>query len=308
MQGEYTHIGWIGLFAISLFVAFYYMARSILEGLRGEGFGGGGGRRYAEGLDFFEQISPFVTSLKPLSMSMLSMMSTKDIEEMQKKLRDAGMTQIISLEEFIGMRIFSALVGGFIGLFMSMAIFGLHPLAFLAIFLLATIGYVYPLNWLQNEAHIRQSKIFRGLSDTLDVLAVSVSAGLEMREALARVIEIGSEPILDREIERTLQEIDKGGKSLEQGFEDLRDRVSLPEMTAFVNVLLMAFRLGASGMGEILTEQADAIRKERVLRAERQANTMGSKILFPIAVFIFPAVIVTLLGPMALEAYLSFGM
>ncbi len=308
MNFDYTHIGWIGLFAISFFVAVYYMSSAIIDTLTGEKFTSGGGQRYAEGLEFYEQISPFVTSLKPLSSSLLSTMSSKDIEDIQKKLQEAGYTNVISLEEFIGMRIFAALVAGFIGLFVSMAIFGLHPLGFLAILLLAAIGYVYPVNWLQNEATIRQGKIFRGLSDTLDVLAVSVSAGLEMREALERVVAIGSEPLLDREIERTLQEIDKGGKSLEKGFEDLRDRISMPEMTAFVNVLLMAFRLGASGMGEILTEQADAIRKERVLRAERQANTMGSKILFPIAVFIFPAVIVTLLGPMALEAYLSFGM
>jgi tight adherence protein C len=181
------------------------------------------------------------------------------------------------------------------------------PMAVMSIMLLGMIGWIGPVHWLAGAAAERQAKIFRGLSDTLDVLAVSVNAGLELRDALQRVVDIGSEPELDREIVRTLEEIDKGGKSLRQSFEDLRDRVSLPEMTAFCNVVLMAFQIGASGMGGILMEQAEAIRRERILRAENQANTMSSKIIFPIAVFIFPAVIVTILGPMSLEAYLQFG-
>lgn len=303
---EPQFIGWVVIFGLSIFVFAYFVVRTAMESRPGA-VSEGAGRRYAEGLEFFEQISPFIAMLKPVSRGYLSGMRAKDIEEANKKIRDAGLTTTISLEDFIGIRLVSGLFGCAMGGLMLLMT-GFHPMAMLAVLLFGMIGWIYPEKWIAGVAHKRQAKIFRGLSDTLDVLAVSVSAGLEMREALNRVVQIGSEPELDEEIYRTLQEIDKGGKSLEQGFEDLRDRVSLPEMTAFVNVVLMAFRLGAGGMSEILMEQAEAIRRERVLRAERQANQMGSKILFPIALFIFPAVIVTLLGPLALEAFVSFGM
>jgi len=302
-----SDIGWVVVFAVSIFFVIYFIVQQIVESRSSGAMQSGSGRRYAEGLDFFENVSPFVTALKPVSLAMLSSMGTKDIRELEDKIRDAGLTKVMSLDEFIGLRLTGACIGIAIGLFLMLVTGTMHVMILLGTMLFALIGWIYPMKWITSLGEEREAKIFRGLSDTLDVLAVSVSAGLDLREALARVVEIGSEPILDTEIRRTLEEIDKGGKSLEQGFEDLRDRISLPEMTAFVNVVLMAFRLGASGMGDILMEQAEAIRRERVVRAERQANKMGSKILFPIAVFIFPAVIVTLLGPMALEAYVSFS-
>lgn len=301
-----THeIGWTIILGISLFVIFYIVINGIME-KKAQAKGAGSGRRYAENLEFFETISPFVEAMKGPAGVYLGTLSSKDIKEIQGKLTDAGLATQITLEDFIGMRIVGVLAGLGFGFMLILA--GLQPaLAMMGIFLFAMIGWVGPMSWLTSAASERQSKIFRGLSDTLDVLAVSVNAGLELRDGLSRVVEIGSEPELDKEIRRTIEEIDKGGKSLRQGFEDLRDRVSLPEMTAFCNVVLMAFQIGAAGMGGILLEQAEAIRKERIIRAENQANQMSSKILFPIAVFIFPAVIVTILGPMGLEAYLQFG-
>ena len=299
-------LGWIVVFATSVFAIVYLIMRGVMT-REVQASGGGAGRRSTPGLEFFETVSPFVMMLRPLSRGYLQAMSAKDIAEMQRMIRDAGLTETISCEEFVGLRFVGVFFGLFLGVLFMLLGFGLHPLVLLAMMLFAMVGWIYPNNWLSSTARDRQTRIFRGLSDTLDVLAVSVSAGLEMRDALERVVMIGSEPMLDREIRRTLDEVDKGGKSMEQGFEDLRERVSLPEMTAFVNVVLMAFRLGASGMSEILIDQAEAIRQERILRAERQANQMGSKILFPIALFIFPAVIVTLLGPLALEAFLSFS-
>lgn len=303
---DLTLAGWIGFFALSIFVCVYLVLRQVVEQRREAQEGGGAGTRYAEGLEFFETVSPFVMMLRPLARGYLSAMSTKDIAEMQKMIGAAGLKETISLEEFAGLRFLGVCFGLLMGVLFMLLGFGLHPMVLLAMMMFAMVGWIYPNNWLSSLARDRETRIFRGLSDTLDVLAVSVSAGLEMRDALERVVTIGSEPMLDHEIRRTLNEIDKGGKSIEQGFEDLRDRVAMPEMTSFVNVILMAFRLGASGMSEILIEQADAIRQERILRAERRANQMGSKILFPIALFIFPAVIVTLLGPLGLRAYMSF--
>ena len=299
--------GWIIIFAVSIFVTSYLALYAYLRRReQGKGSQDGAGRRHVENLELFEVLSPFIESVKPLARLMMGTMSSKEIAELDQKLADAGLRHLIGLDEFMGFRLFSALAGAFLGLLILVAM-SMHPMGLLAILLFAMIGWVYPNSWIHGLATVRQGKIFRGLSETLDVLAVSVSAGLELRDALAWVVQIGSEPLLDQEINRTIQEVDKGGKSLRQGFEDLRERVNMPEMTAFCNVVLMAFQLGASGMSAIFADQAEAIRKERIMRAERAANQMPSKILFPIALFIFPAVIVTLLGPMALEAYLQFG-
>jgi tight adherence protein C len=301
-----VQIGWTIVLAFSLFALFYMVFNRIMQRRAEGGPGGGSGRRYAEGLDFFETVSPLVEAFKGPAGLYLSTMSSKDIKDLEGQLGDAGLVGRMSLQDFIGLRIVCGLFGMFFGFMMLLVGLPL-PLAMMGIFMFGLAGWIGPVSWLSSAGTERQGKIFRGLSDTLDVLAVSVNAGLELREALQRVVDIGSEPELDREITRTLEEIDKGGKSLRQGFEDLRDRINIPEMTAFCNVVLMAFQIGAAGMGGILMEQAEAIRKERILRAENQANTMSSKIIFPIAVFIFPAVIVTILGPMSLEAYLQFG-
>jgi tight adherence protein C len=103
-----------------------------------------------------------------------------------------------------------------------------------------------------------------------------------------------------------LDEINMAGKTIQNAINNLEQRVNMPEMTAFCSVLQMAFQYGGSRMSEMLVEQANAIRTERVLRAENYINQTSSKMLFPIAVFILPGIFVTLVGPMALTAYLNY--
>lgn len=291
----------VALFAAGVFTA-VYMTLSEAWQLRGST-----GIRAAEGLDFLETLSPFIAAFRPLGVQTLRSMPSKDIEALQTKLRDAGLHTEIAVEEFCSLRFVGAAGGCAMGLMFGVAGLGLSPMTGAAVVLLTIMGYAYPVMWLNHQARQRKERVFRGLSNTLDVLSISVQAGLEIREALERVVRIGSEPVLDRELSRTLEEINKGGKTLSQAFEDLRERVNTPEMTAFCNVILMAFQLGAAGVGNILAEQADAIRTERVLRAERITAELPSKILFPIAVFIFPAVLVTILGPLGLRAYIEFS-
>lgn len=292
-------LAWIAVFGVCVFVAVYF---AILEMTSAKS----GGVRAAEE-EVLSSLSPFITALKPLGVQYLHTMSSKDIHSLEKKLGDAGYRNDLSPAEFIALRFVAAIGAGLLGLVFAAAMIGMNAMALGGMAFFAIAGWSYPSMWLGSEARSRQQKIFRGLSNTLDVLSISVQAGLEMREGLERVVAIGTEPALDRELDKTLQEINKGGKSLAQGFEDLRDRVDMPEMTAFCNVLLMAFQLGAVGVGDLLAEQAEAIRTERVLRAERLTAEMPAKILFPIALFIFPAVLVTILGPLGLRAYLDFG-
>lgn len=287
------------VFLISTFIAVYFLTTATMNQGKGEGI-------RAVSHELLSAISPLMAAYKPIGLRMLYMMSSKEIHELEKKLSDAGLREDISLAEFNALRLLAASTGAFFGLLSAVAV-GINPSLLAMCFLFAMVGWFYPMNWLTAEARSRRQKIFRGLSTTLDVLSISVQAGLEMYEALERVVKIGSEPELDREIDKVLQEINKGGKSLAQAFEDLRDRINMPEITAFCNVMLMAFQLGAGGISGLLAEQAEAIRNERILRAEQTTAELPSKILFPIAVFIFPAVLVTVLGPLGLRAYLEFG-
>lgn len=292
---------WVAVFAVSMFVAVYVATRGMWQA------GGREGVRAVEEMGLLETLSPFIAFFKPLGRQSLYKMSAKDIRELDERLLDAGLRRELSLEEFVSLRYVGASIGVVAGGLAFAALVGLKPMVGLGAVVFGLMGWVYPSMWLKNQARRRKERIFRGLSHTLDVLSISVQAGLEVREALERVVRIGGEPELDTELNRTLQEISKGGKSLSEAFQDLQERINVPEVTAFCNVVLMAFQLGASGVGDLLAEQANAIRTERVLRAERVTSEMPSKILFPIAVFIFPAVLVTILGPLGLRAYLEFG-
>ena len=82
--------------------------------------------------------------------------------------------------------------------------------------------------------------------------------------------------------------------------------MDVPEVGQLCNLLVQTYHKGAASTTERLAEMAESVRRERVIRAENYANQMSSKILFPILIFIFPAVVIALLGPMILKAWLQF--
>lgn len=154
---------------------------------------------------------------------------------------------------------------------------------------------LYPSMWLRRVLKQRHRGIQRSLPYVLDLLTLSVEAGMDFMTALQRNVERARLTALDEELIRVIREIQLG-KTRRQALRDMSKRVNLQELRSVVNALAQADELGVS-IGAILRIQSDQIRQRRFQRAEKLANEAPVKMLGPLLLFIFPAVFLILLGP-----------
>jgi len=139
----------------------------------------------------------------------------------------------------------------------------------------------------------------RALPYAIDLLSLSVAAGLDFTEALARIVaQLGQSP-LAVELGEMLRQI-KLGKARVEALRDLSRRVDMPELSSVVSALIQTDELGGN-LGPILRAQAHQLRIERSNYAEKQAMKAPVKILFPLIFFIFPTVLIMIAGPIALK-------
>jgi tight adherence protein C len=155
--------------------------------------------------------------------------------------------------------------------------------------------FLYPDLWLKRTLQARHRVIQRALPFVLDLLTLSVEAGLDFMTALQRGVQRRPVDALGEELIRVIREI-QIGKTRSQSLKDFAYRVDLADVRSVVNALVQADELGVS-IGSILRIQADQMRQRRFERAEKLANEAPVKMLFPLMVFIFPAVFLILLGP-----------
>ncbi len=156
--------------------------------------------------------------------------------------------------------------------------------------------YMYPVIWLRSAVKIRQQQILRAMPFVLDLLTLSVEAGLDFMSAVQRATERDKLDALSEELLRMVREI-QVGTTRKNALRAMSERVDLPDMRALVNALVQADELGVA-VGSILRIQSDQIRVRRFERAEKLANEAPTKLLGPLMVFIFPAVFIILLGPL----------
>jgi tight adherence protein C len=155
--------------------------------------------------------------------------------------------------------------------------------------------YAQPGMWLKKAARARQTKILKAMPFVLDLLTLSVEAGLDFMSAMQRSAE---RPVIDplsEELLRVTREI-QIGSSRKKALRAMSERVNIPDMKSLVNSLVQADELGVS-IGAILRIQSDQIRQRRFERAEKLANEAPVKLLGPLMIFIFPAVFFIVLGP-----------
>ena len=156
--------------------------------------------------------------------------------------------------------------------------------------------YIYPVMWLRSAVKLRQHQILRAMPFVLDLLTLSVEAGLDFMSAVQRATEREKLDALSEELLRMVREI-QVGTTRKNALKAMSERVDLPDMRALVNALVQADELGVA-VGSILRIQSDQIRVRRFERAEKLANEAPTKLLVPLMVFIFPAVFIILLGPL----------
>jgi tight adherence protein C len=159
----------------------------------------------------------------------------------------------------------------------------------------AVTGWFLPFFWLRDQITKRHHAITRALPYNLDLLTLSVEAGLDFAQAVGKVVEKGRQGPLVEEFRLVLKNI-KLGKTREDALRGMSTRVQLPSLTSFTNALIQADRMGTS-LGKILRIQATQLRIERTNRAEKLAYEAPVKMLFPLIFFIFPAVFCVLFGP-----------
>lgn len=166
--------------------------------------------------------------------------------------------------------------------------------------LLGFVGYYMPEWILRSRVSTRQLQIQRMLPDALDLLAITVAAGLGFDAAMERVAREMGGPLGD-ELVRAVQEM-RLGKSRADALRDLGDRTNVDELRSFVLAMVQADIFGIS-VARVLNVQARELRIKRRQRAEEQAQKLPVKIVFPLILCIFPSLFVVLLGPAALAIY-----
>lgn len=209
-------------------------------------------------------------------------------------LQRAGIGRIVGVNHLLAMKAFTALV-------VPLVLCRLFPV-FLnpALFLLGgALGFLLPDRFVADLKRSREENLLAALPGTVDVLALSVRAGLEFMTALQRIVERGAPSALRDELSIVLNDI-RLGTSRADALKAFAARVVIPAVSSFVSVLVQADMLGAS-IGPVLEQQAERMRVERFQRAEKAGARASQKILVPLVLFILPAVLIILLGPVAIQ-------
>jgi tight adherence protein C len=186
-------------------------------------------------------------------------------------------------------------------------LYGLHSLLLLilCVGIGGAVGFFLPDVLLYNSGLKRQEKIRAALPDALDMLTICVEAGLGFDAALAQVARNTNGP-LAAEFARALQEM-QIGKTRTQALRGMVERTTVPEFRAFVSALVQSTELGIA-VTTVLREQANEMRLRRRQRAEEKAQKVPVKITVPLIACLFPALLVTVVGPGIIEiAHALFG-
>ena len=156
------------------------------------------------------------------------------------------------------------------------------------------VGFFFPDYWLVTRIRARQKAILLAIPDTLDLLTISVKAGLGFDAALGKVIEKTEGPLSD-EFRRALAEV-RIGKPRRDALKEMVARTNVPALTNFIGAIVQAEQLGVA-IANVLEVQSEQLRIERRQRAEEMAAKAPIKMLFPLVGCIFPSLFIVILGP-----------
>ena len=220
------------------------------------------------------------------------------MRKLREQLAMAGYEQALTAEQFMTVRI---LLGGLGVVFTVMLFAGNNPLAGL-VMLLGTV--FYPHVWLRTLITKRHLQILKALPNVLDLLTLSVEAGKDFVTALRDILNRRPPDELGLELRKALHEIQLG-KPRQIALKEMTQRVRQPELTSVLNAIIQSDELGVS-IGQVLRIQAEQLRAKRFARAEKLAGEAPVKILFPVALLIFPAVFLVVIAPMLMRALEMF--
>jgi tight adherence protein C len=228
--------------------------------------------------------------------------------QVTRQIVAAGFSGLLTSEEFLALKVLMPAVLGVLGAAALWAALAMVPgRAGIALrgheislsLMILLWFYATPGLWLRSVVKQRHRSIRKALPFMLDLLTLSVEAGLDFMNAMQRIVDRRKVDAIGEEFVRVLREIQLG-KTRRVALRDMAERVNQSEVRTVVNALVQADELGV-GIAQILRIQADQMRLRRFERAEKLANEAPVKMLFPLVAFIFPAVFLVLLGPMILQ-------
>jgi tight adherence protein C len=219
-------------------------------------------------------------------------------DRVAKKLLLAGGPVGWDAERVLAFKVIGAVSGVFGGFVLATMLRPAPFVSIVAIALLAFVGFVLPDSVLNRKVDERQKEILKTLSDTLDLLTISVEAGLSLNAAIAQVVQ-NVPGVLSAEFARMLQEIQLGVPRSE-AFRHLADRTDVEELNGFALAMIQADVFGVS-IASVLRTQAQQLRIKRRQAAEAKAQQTPVKIVFPLVLCILPALFVVIVGPGAIQ-------
>ncbi len=216
-------------------------------------------------------------------------------ENLGKKIVMAGGLAELTPAEIVLYAFFCTLAGAGFGLLLVMAT-GWSPVLVLGC---TMIGTLLPFIWLRDQVKRRHQEILSDLAFHLDLLTLTVVAGLDFGAGVARMVEKGKPGALRFEFATFLAQL-RVGKTRAESLEAMGERVGLEALSTFLSALIQADRMG-TGLGRILRLQAEQIRTDRFQRAEKAAGEAPVKMLIPLVLFIFPTIWIILGAPLVFD-------
>jgi len=250
-------------------------------------------------LEELEMAQPFTKRvIAPVIMKMMRHFSRltpqSNTDRLRRQLDSAGSLSRMGVTEFMGLKVGLAIVcGGLVFLLVAISGSGFTNLMLFPI-VTGVLAFMSPGIWLGRKIKARRKSIQLALPDAIDLLTISVEAGLGFDPALQRVVEKWDNE-LTYEFSRMLHEM-RIGKSRREAMRELAERSDVDDLNVFVSSIIQADQLGVS-ITQVLRTQSRQIRVRRRQRAEEAAHKAPIKMLFPMIFLIFPAVYAVILGP-----------
>ena len=240
-------------------------------------------------------IAPLIDSLATVTQRMMPGTMTA---RLRTRLQEAG--RPVSVERFLGLKLIAsaATLAFFMSVLLPAQPVEKRPMSLLLGIVCALSAFNLPDFWLSRKGEQRKVAMRRYLAEVMDLLCVSVEAGLGFDGAVQKVAEKFREPV-SGEFKSYLIEV-RLGKSRSEALRNLARRTGLPEMQTFVAAIVQADQLGVS-IATVLRTQSDALRTKRRQQAEERAMKAPIKMLIPLVFFIFPTLFLVLLGPAAIH-------
>jgi tight adherence protein C len=235
-------------------------------------------------------------SVRRLAATTLKLNPKTSVEAIGTKLIAAGLASRFTTQQFLAFKTGLAIGGVVVSIVFGAVVGALAGVVFMP--MLAIVGFLMPDVIVTMSMRSRREQIRVELPDALDLLAVSVEAGLGLDGAITKLTEHMNGPLVE-EFAMTLGEM-RIGESRHVALRNMAERVPSRELAAFVRSVIQADQLGIS-LGRILRVQAADSRMRRQAAAEEKAMKAPIKMLFPTVLFIFPAMFVVILGPALLN-------